>query len=97
MSLARAEEIGRNAVASDPDATFTEYKDEEAVALMALINDQEPKTDWPADVVIVIDHKEIFERVALSEHGCVTKAFRVPREAWEAIVGKAKDAAGRKL
>ena len=96
MSLSRAEEYGRSVVKSDSDATFTEYTGAEAAAIIDGINNEEPKTDWDADRILVIDEKGITYRVAIALADCVLKAFAVPREPWDDLVNKAKDKAGKR-
>jgi hypothetical protein len=76
---------GRRGVAADNAAVFTDYSSDEAAKLLIGINAFPPVSDWAADHILVFDSPDEPIVVGLSEAGCVTKAFKVPRDDWAAV------------
>jgi len=76
---------GRRGVADDNAAVFTDYSGEEATKLLVGINAFPPVSDWAADHILVFESPDEPIVVGLVDHGCVTKAFKVPRDDWAGV------------
>ena len=85
MAYDEAVSYGRRRVAADNAAEFTDYSGEEAAKLLIGINAFPPVSDWAADHILVFDSPEEPIVVGLVEAGCVTKAFKVPRDDWAGV------------
>ena len=84
-SYDEAVSYGRRGVAADNAAEFTDYSGEEAAKLLIGINAFPPVSDWAADRILVFDSPDEPIVVGLVEAGCVTKAFKVPRDDWAGV------------
>ena len=85
MPYDEAVSYGRRGVAADNSAAFTDYSGEEAGKLLEGINAFPPVSDWSADHILVFDSPDEPIVVGLVDKGCVTKAFKLPREDWADI------------
>jgi hypothetical protein len=85
MPYDEAISYGRRGVAADNAAIFTDYSGEEAAKLLTGINAFPPVSDWAADHILVFDSPDQPIVVGLVEAGCVTKAFKVPRDDWAGV------------
>jgi hypothetical protein len=85
MPYDEAVSYGRRGVAADNAAVFTDYSGEEASKLLDGINAFPPVSDWAADHILVFDSPDEPIVVGLVEAGCVTKAFKVPRDDWAGV------------
>lgn len=85
MPYDEAVAYGRRGVAADDAAVFTDYSGEEASKLLIGINAFPPVSDWSADHILVFDAPDEPIVVGLVDQGCVTKAFKVPREDWAGV------------
>ena len=85
MPYDEAVSYGRRGVAADNAAVFTDYSGEEAARLLVGINAFPPVSDWAADHILVFDSPDEPIVVGLVEAGCVTKAFKVPRDDWAGV------------
>jgi hypothetical protein len=66
----------------NPQAVFTDYSGEQAAKLMAGLNAMPPVSEWTAEHILVFDFPDAPIMVGLVERGCVTRAFKIPREDW---------------
>jgi hypothetical protein len=89
LTYARALEVARKMRASHPDWVWREYVGGDAQKIVDKINEVEPKSDWRADRVLVIDPHAPFYNVGISVNGCVEHAFNAPRDAWDTLVNDA--------
>jgi hypothetical protein len=85
MPYDEAVSYGRRGVVADNAAEFTDYSGEEAAKLLIGINAFPPVSDWAADHILVFDSPDEPIVVGLVEAGCVTKAFKVPRDDWAGV------------
>jgi len=85
MPYDEAVSYGRRGVAADNAAEFTDYSGEAAAKLLIGINAFPPVSDWAADHILVFDSPDEPIVVGLVEAGCVTKAFKVPRDDWAGV------------
>ena len=85
MPYDEAVSYGRRGVAADNAAEFTDYSGEDAAKLLIGINAFPPVSDWAADHILVFDSPDEPIVVGLVETGCVTKAFKVPRDDWAGV------------
>jgi hypothetical protein len=85
MPYDEAVSYGRRGVAADNAAIFTDYSGEEAAKLLVGINAFPPVSDWAADHILVFDSPDEPIVVGLVEAGCVSKAFKVPRDDWAGV------------
>jgi hypothetical protein len=85
MAYEEAVSYGRRGVAADNAAVFTDYSGEEAAKLLIGINAFPPVSDWPAEHILVFDTPDEPIVVGLVEAGCVSKAFKVPRDDWAGV------------
>jgi hypothetical protein len=85
MPYDKAVSYGRRGVAADNAAVFTDYSGEEAAKLLIGINTFPPVSDWAADHILVFDSPDEPIVVGLVEAGCVTRAFKVPRDDWAGV------------
>jgi hypothetical protein len=85
MPYDEAVSYGRRGVAADNAAEFSDYSGEEAAKLLIGINAFPPVSDWAADHILVFDSPDGPIVVGLVEAGCVTKAFKVPRDDWAGV------------
>jgi hypothetical protein len=89
MTYEEAVSYGNRGVAADSTAAFSDYSGEEAVKLLAGINSFPPVSDWTADHILVFDAPDEAIVVGLVDKGCVTKAFKVPRDDWATLRSEA--------
>jgi hypothetical protein len=89
MPYDEAVSYGRRGVAADNAAVFTDYSGEEASKLLIGINSFPPVSDWTADHILVFDAPDEAIVVGLVDKGCVTKAFKVPRDDWATLRSEA--------
>ena len=75
--------------ASHPEWTWREYVGVDAQEIVDKVNEVEPKGDWRADRVLVIDPHAPFYNVGISLNGCVEHAFNAPRDVWDTLVDDA--------
>jgi hypothetical protein len=85
MPYDEAVSYGRRGVAADNAAVFTDYSGEEAARLLIGINAFPPVSDWAADHILAFDSPDQPIVIGLVEAGCVTKAFKVPRDDWAGV------------
>ena len=85
MPYDEAVSYGRRGVAADNASVFTDYSGEEAAKMLDGINSFPPVSAWVADHVLVFDAPDEPIVVGLVEAGCVTKAFKVPRDDWAGV------------
>ena len=85
MAYDAAVSYGRRGVAADNAAIFTDYSGEEAAQLLIGVNAFPPISDWLADHILVFDSPGEPIVVGLVKAGCVTNAFKVPRDDWAGV------------
>jgi hypothetical protein len=82
ISYREAVDAGRSGVAADSAGIFIDYSGDEAAKLLIGINAFPPVSDWAADHILVFDSPDEPIVVGQVDKGCVTKAFKVPRDDW---------------